>query len=93
MDKDIIKKFFESKEHKNIVRKAAEQSCVDMNLMMARYEASKARDEKLKKVIADNKEKWIQSLTYMADERIEDPEWVIEGHIDLILDDLINKMK
>jgi len=47
---------------------------------------------KLKKVIADNKERWVQSLTYMADERIEDPEWVIEGHLEIILDDLINKM-
>lgn len=47
---------------------------------------------KLEKVIADNKERWIQSLTYMMNDEIEDQWGVAEAHLDIILDDLINKM-
>jgi len=54
-DKNIVKEFFESEEHKEIVRKAAEESCVDMTLMIARYEASKARDEEWREKIEEFK--------------------------------------
>lgn len=48
---------------------------------------------KLEKVIADNKERWVQTLVYLSDEKIEDQWGVAEAHLDIILDDLINKMK
>ena len=81
------------KEYKEIVMKAVEESNRDMKLMVARYEASKARDVKLKKVIADNKERWTQTLVYLSDDRFPDQWKVAEAHLDLILDDLIDKMK
>lgn len=48
---------------------------------------------KLERVIADNKERWTQTLVYLTDDRIDDQWGVAEEHLDLILDDLINKMK
>lgn len=47
----------------------------------------------LEKVIADNKERWTQILVYLSDDGIEDQWGVAKCHLDLILDDLINKMK
>lgn len=47
---------------------------------------------KLENVIADNKERWAQSLAYIMDDEIEDQWGVAKAHIDFIFDDLVNKL-
>jgi hypothetical protein len=48
------------------------------------------KPEKIIEYLDKNKERWATGLTYMADERLEDPFKTAEAHLTIIMDDIKN---